>query len=348
MNIPIASGYRARGGYATTVTPVTVSNGVIAPWNLGRVNLDAIPAINVDDSSNHRWLQAHVDEMLGSPHHKPSGSVLNETLLAPALFSIMSRCVGIRKSKSAHLPTKVIFLHESMDLQHGLLILVNDVKLDPHSHSILLDACVVINETAFELAFDGLINAQRAYYILDCPTPQMQAWKKLLPAVTERCRTWKHTAPTCEYINSGCIPLSVETGKNPLCTCAVGTMPPERLRLLEWGMTKPGTADKIARHGTRAAISPLFPGLFSLENRNHELHQREAEIERSAASQAEQGSTELRVGCYVCKGLPEGGIPFFCSRCRWVKYCSRECQRKDWPEHKPFCKILSNAQKERT
>ena len=341
MNVPIASGYRARGGYTTTVAPMAISNGIITPWNLGRVNLDAIPAIDVDDSSNRRWLQAHVGEMLGNPCDKPLSSVQDETLLAPALFSIISRCVGIRESNSAHLPTKVIFLHESTDRQHGLLILVNDVKLDPHSHSIVLDACVITNEAAFELAFDGLTNPQ-AYYVLDCPTPLMQAWKKLLPAVTERCRTWKHMDSTCEYINGGHIPLSVEAGKNPLCTCAVGTVSSEGLRLLEWGMTKPGTSDKIARHGTRAAISPLFPGLFSLENSNHERRQREAEIERSTVSQTDQD----RIGCYVCKGFAEGREILFCSRCRWMKYCSKECQKQNWPEHKSLCKIIANAQRE--
>lgn len=26
-----------------------------------------------------------------------------------------------------------------------------------------------------------------------------------------------------------------------------------------------------------------------------------------------------------------------CSRCKRAKYCSKECQRKDWKEHKPLC-----------
>ena len=30
-----------------------------------------------------------------------------------------------------------------------------------------------------------------------------------------------------------------------------------------------------------------------------------------------------------------------CGRCHYIKYCSRECQQKDWPIHKIFCKSYS-------
>ena len=30
----------------------------------------------------------------------------------------------------------------------------------------------------------------------------------------------------------------------------------------------------------------------------------------------------------------------WCSRCRTIKYCSPECQKKDWPKHKPICANL--------
>jgi len=30
-----------------------------------------------------------------------------------------------------------------------------------------------------------------------------------------------------------------------------------------------------------------------------------------------------------------------CSACNWMKYCSRECQRAHWKEHKKWCKLLS-------
>jgi hypothetical protein len=39
--------------------------------------------------------------------------------------------------------------------------------------------------------------------------------------------------------------------------------------------------------------------------------------------------------------LPDGADLLICSRCLVVRYCSKECQRKDWKEHKKQCENLS-------
>ncbi|EFX62616.1 hypothetical protein DAPPUDRAFT_120058 [Daphnia pulex] len=40
--------------------------------------------------------------------------------------------------------------------------------------------------------------------------------------------------------------------------------------------------------------------------------------------------------CGACKKVPQ--IPKRCSRCRSIVYCSVECQRSNWPQHKLLCK----------
>ena len=43
-----------------------------------------------------------------------------------------------------------------------------------------------------------------------------------------------------------------------------------------------------------------------------------------------------RAGC-AAAGCASEEASSVCSRCEAVRYCSRECQRKDWKAHKPVC-----------
>ncbi|KAI9016881.1 hypothetical protein DFJ74DRAFT_678681 [Hyaloraphidium curvatum] len=73
---------------------------------------------------------------------------------------------------------------------------------------------------------------------------------------------------------------------------------------------------------------------------------------RCKAWQKEQEAAEdvrpypIRV-CAGCGALgmpdqPEYGAYKKCSRCKLVSYCSKECQRKDWAEHKTVCEPPEN------
>ena len=64
-----------------------------------------------------------------------------------------------------------------------------------------------------------------------------------------------------------------------------------------------------------------------------------------------KGDTVLKIDtskkeCIVCKKTDaeaDGGKLKSCSRCKRVRYCSRECQVKDWKTHKKFCKEVQKA-----
>jgi hypothetical protein len=51
--------------------------------------------------------------------------------------------------------------------------------------------------------------------------------------------------------------------------------------------------------------------------------------------------------CGNVSGLSEaqlvGGRSCLCAGCRTARYCSRECQRKIWKQHKPVCKAIAAA-----
>lgn len=61
--------------------------------------------------------------------------------------------------------------------------------------------------------------------------------------------------------------------------------------------------------------------------------------ERDRVIQTHTASPLAHCGCPGCERVEEEVRGFKrCSRCRAVAYCSPECQRLDWPAHKPMCK----------
>ncbi|XP_075265551.1 uncharacterized protein LOC142357954 [Convolutriloba macropyga] len=52
---------------------------------------------------------------------------------------------------------------------------------------------------------------------------------------------------------------------------------------------------------------------------------------RAAASEPKTGK------CMTCEVQKPAQELKRCARCKFAQYCSRECQKKDWPSHKPFC-----------
>lgn len=86
---------------------------------------------------------------------------------------------------------------------------------------------------------------------------------------------------------------------------------------------------------TRCLFTPVFPvpwmeSILPLDLDKH----------RSAISKLESESLEKEKGCYVCnaKEAKSGGKLMICTGCRKVTYCSQECQKKDWKQHKIICK----------
>ncbi|KAF8417644.1 hypothetical protein EV426DRAFT_554772 [Tirmania nivea] len=257
--VPI-SGSREQEGYPASLTPVIIQGGDIIPWNLPRINLNFLPAIDLGSIINQKWLNRHAKEMLGYTKPSQKSDLGIKFPLVPSLFSVITHFTKIRGGSSRFQRPTAIYVRNPSYFMHGIFILVLEVRLDLSSHTIILDACVVSDENAFELAFAALLGTPEVYYQLDRSEEEMQAWREYVPAITERCRTWSHDTKKCAWIKSRKVPASSEPGTNPLCECGVGTIPEGILKLGDWGISMPGAVAALAMHARRAAISPFFPG----------------------------------------------------------------------------------------
>ncbi|KAG9084838.1 hypothetical protein FRC06_003876 [Ceratobasidium sp. 370] len=133
------------------------------------------------------------------------------------------------------------------------ILLVGGLRLDLASFTVIVDTALV------PLSTERMSSLTPSIQKLQDESPVVQviteahkavAWKKLLPAYVERCRTRKHKAK-CGYAAQGEILLSLKMDESPICTCGEGL----RFGGPEWRVEP---WEGLFPFATRAAISPLF------------------------------------------------------------------------------------------
>ena len=76
---------------------------------------------------------------------------------------------------------------------------------------------------------------------------------------------------------------------------------------------------------------------------------RETPCDCMKEKKTEAKSMEKLGFCFCCRREFPKGRMLMCSGCRFVKYCSKECQFRDWPAHKlacpGFCTTATNDEK---
>ena len=205
------------------------------------------------------------------------------------------------------------------------LIFINDVKLDLAGHTIVADACAIplteqlvskIGPLLYQLHQRGIAN-------INTKDDEVRAWRLLLPAFAERCRTWRHT-PNCEYLSKG-FPVSLDGyTKSPLCSCGKGK-----------DLGAFGTQTKwkaLHREATRIAIGPLFTMSFV----NPEAQEEKPSSARGPVAKTVAARSQDADKCANCGG-PGSPNLLVCSVCKKIKYCSRVCQKIHWKTHKALC-----------
>lgn len=321
------------------------------------VNLDSLPVISVDNDTEasrkaNSWLATLTSQQFSTRERKerelaleddtaPSSAKLN---LKESLFTIFMLASGLQGGSTG------LFTLSHPERGNQILIFVRSLKLDGSVGSVVADAAVL--PITRELLDSGeleeflLVLRELEACVIDVSDEELVLWKRLLPALVERCRTWEHR-DECEYFSSSGegkvsgIPVSVDAENAFLCSCGNGKLPPRYMGgLPEW-------EEAAARHAVRVAISPLFAVPWVEEVMDVELVRGAGGVEGMVASGRDRcrrcGATQREEsgggGSETVNSTNGEKRPLMrCTRCRDAMYCSQECQKKDWKKHRMECR----------
>ena len=224
-------------------------------------------------------------------------------------------------------PRQVLALNRTSSGGIDTIFFVTHLRLDLPAHTIVFDAfALCLEESILPKLGPLLAGLSESLMVSIVVSPEeLVVWKRWLPALAERCRTWVHK-PDCAYSRVGAtIPLSTEHGGVPICACGRGIVTDAFRAKKEWL--------PFAPYVTRVAISPLFSLSYLDTVAGSFLEKWTSASQTSEAASSDSG----RPRCNKCKKrLPEGKVSR-CSACKTISYCSRECQVADWKQHKAVC-----------
>ncbi|KAL7905645.1 hypothetical protein GGI35DRAFT_460121 [Trichoderma velutinum] len=307
------------------VSPTVIApHGLPVAINMPHLNLDNLPIIDLKEKGRLSWLttltslQFSVAERQLRDGVDTSGIATDVRVnFKESLFTMFMVSSGVQGSQ-----TGLIFIKHPQRGGIQAVILVSALRLDGDTASVVLDAAII----PFSLKMLESEALRTFLYELDplggCTVivddEELALWKKTIPSLVERCRTWNHL-PSCEYKKySATVPLSLEHGKQWLCSCGNGQLPNDFVALPFW--------EKAAEYAVRIAISPMYSVPF-VESVINEMKFGVKE----SADEVEQcntcGKTEQLDGPKLKK----------CKGCMKISYCSTECQRADWKQHKREC-----------
>ena len=342
----------------------------LTTWNVPYINFRQLPRIAASEFTDmvDTWLPGHLFGMysayetplLGPERH---GVFLEFKKSLLSVFEYIARSGGAESSVFTLAPTDLM-----MESGGPLLFFSTGLYLDGNSNTIVAETYVVPMTASQTL--DPLF-----YPVMKKLAPAMTTtvdqdvfllWKKLLPAMAERCRDWEHT-PSCEFADG--LPEYFDPEKSPLCSCGVGKVG----KNFSQGRWKEATS-----FVTRVAISPLFVAPYLETAKGGPLSRSARIVESGTTSTVRQrsynGWTIIPVSAtkaamslngnsngnmtthsslpanttpdayaYKCSDCGKDGAKK-CGACGEAYYCSRQCQRRDWKKHKAACQKVQAAQ----
>ena len=292
-------------------------------WNLPRLNLDRLPVLDTTETENLQWLITHTSLMFSTRERtlretstKMTSGIHRDVRLnyKESLFSMFMSFSGLQSTRS-----EIFGLSDSTRGGVSILIMGSRLRLDLANHTVVLDAAVLPLTHSLLPRIRSFLEtiSTMGVRIINMNDDEMRLWKQTLSAYVERCRDWSHTS-SCEYLNGSCVPISLEGNRQFLCSCGIDRLPSRFMPVIpRW--------ESVSKYACRIAISPSFSvpyveGVYEIDDKK---------LSKSYASNCDAcGKEERSRGMALLK----------CARCQKVRYCSAQCQRSRWKDHKRTCK----------
>ena len=346
METPVRPDFENFLDLSLSPSPISREGQLLNLLNIHYLNLNRLPALKLPVKDDKlRWMSVHLglaysdNEKIARENSTLEDSGSSLISLKESIAAVFCRWAGVEKSSENIMKSRfqpLALYNRSGKIGIYTLIFVNDIRLDLASHTIVADACVIPmslqNVHKLSPAVGRLSGIGQA--LIETSDDETKLWKLLLPALAERCRTWKHL-PTCEYLSQG-IPAYMEGLKfeaSPLCSCGKGKDLGTFGTRSEW--------KEFHSEATKIALSPLFSfSLLKISRKNTDVENPNIGASSSLKSQASEESQSL-TRCANCSGLGQPSL-LSCSVCKQTKYCSRTCQKSHWKMHKLHCSKASS------
>jgi MYND finger len=298
--------------------PIDRTQNGISLWNMPYINFNQLAQIDYSNSiETNKWVQAHLFSMLSinERHVRDSGKSNFMAEFKETLVYIMTSMITAGSNG-------IIFgLEGNQKNGAEMLLFPTGLYLDGTSNSIVAEA-YIMPLTYDDIPFIKRVMPHHPEVARILGNDQdLKFWKFLLPVLVERCRNWEHTG-SCEY--SAGIPVSLETGTSPICSCGKGKVSEDFKKIGKWKDFIP--------YVTRIAVTPVFAVPYLEPSRI---------VDAVQLAGNDTGRVQESDGSSVCKMCGKSGGKR-CGKCGNVVYCSRACQRSDWKEHKKICEQSSS------
>ena len=327
---PVAT-FLDQDSFPDFVYPLFLDQSPPVSWAVPYLDLIGLPVLDLKRKKDLEWLNLHTTFMFSARERimRETEQTGNDGLRTNVRLNYKESLFTMFMSVSGLQTPKRISLFALSDEKQGgihIILIGCRLRLDLSNHTVVLEGAVLPLTKEIIVKIQTFLQATMIDTLqIKVDENELNLWKRAIPAYVERCRDWSHQ-PSCEYKRDPLQPRSLGFGEKCICSCGEGKFPKSfSCDVPKWNM--------IAKYATYIGISPLFsvPYVEDIQDVSKVPPKRVKPTSTAATSDINR--------CDNCRKdkSSTGKTLMRCARCHKVAYCSAECQRARWGQHKKIC-----------